>query len=369
MKYPSFVSNEFIDQNALNNAFGTVSGAVAGLGAVTLSPGLYRPDAIVFSSAGLTLTSVLNLPFAVVFGTGDYVNAHGIVTNADTQTYSTSFSGVVPGSGSVIAYLLASNSSIQQGSYQVVGPPPGHPDYNPAFAPFTAYAQNVETLLLQASTTPPDNLTTFELCRFTLATGASGLATPNTAFQNRAGASTTYQGVICNANTSVPTSGAGQVYNAVSGLTFSLPAASGANENWYGFLSSTSGAVNVQVVGTDSIFGTVGNPTSGITIMALPQGSYTALAAVATPTGTNWNVVASSQYGITASGVAYIAAVVSGFVKFTGATQTPFMNFAGISGSPQLSFASGGSVPTVTVSGGVPSSGFNPGITGALYIN
>ena len=365
MKIPNFVANEFIDQIALNNAFGTVSGSIAAGDQVILSPGLYRPDAMAFTVSGLTLNSTLTLPFAVVFGTGDVVNAHGLVTNTDTQSYTTSFSGVVPGSGSVTAYLLASLSSIQQSSFQVVGPPPGHPDYNPAFSPYTAYAQNVDTIALNASTTAPDNVTTFELCRFTIATGASALAAPNTYFQNRTSAVTTYQGTICSGNTSIPISGTAQTFIAASGLTFTLPPVSGSNENWYGFMSATSGAVNVQVQGADSIWGTVGNPAFGITIMAVPQGGFVAVAAL----NSNWQVVGSSQFGVTSSGVTYIANAVSGFVKFSGATQTPFMNFAGISGSPQLSFASGGSVPTVTVSGGVPSSGFNPGITGALYIN
>jgi hypothetical protein len=301
----------------------------------------------------------------VVFGTGDSVQAHGLVTNADTQSYSTTFSGVVPGSGSVTAYLLASLSSIQQNPFQVVGPPPGHPDYNPAFVPFTAYSTNVETIALNASTTAPDNLTTFEICRFTINSGASALGTPNTSFQNRTSAVTTIQGIVASGNYSVPISGSSEVYIATAALTFTMPPLSGSSENWYGFTSQTSGAVNVQVVGSDSIWGTVGNPTSGITIMPVPQNAYIALGAV----NGVWQVIGSSQFGFTASGVTYVTNAISGFVKYSGATAQPFLNFAGISGTPNLNMASGGNVPTVTVSGGVPSSGFNPGITGALYIN
>ena len=365
MKYPGFVQSEFVDQNVMNSAFGLVSGAIAGTTQVIMSPGIYRPDVVGFTVSGLTLNSTLPLPFSVIFGTGDYVQAHGLVTNADTQSYSTSFSGVVPGSGSVTAYLLASQSSIQQGSYQVVGPPPGHPDYNPAFIPFTAYAQNVDTLLLQASTTAPDNVTTFEICRFTINSGASALGTPNTNFQNRTSAVTTLQGILCSGAYTVPISGSSEVYIATAALTFTLPPLSGSSENWYGFTSQTNGAVNVQVQGSDLIWGTVGNPVSGITIMSLPQNAYVALGAV----NGVWQVIGSSQFGVTASGVTYIASQVSGFVKYSGATNQPFLNFAGISGTPNLNMASGGNVPTVTVSGGVPSSGFNPGITGALYIN
>ena len=365
MKIPLFSQNEYVDQNVLNAAFAVVSGAFANNAQITLSPGLYRPDAIAFTTSGLTLNSTLNTPFAVVFGSGDFVHPHGTVTNADTQSYSTSFSGVVPGSGSVTAYLLASQSTIQQSAYQIVGPPPGHPDYNPTFVPITAYAQTVETLVLQASTTAADNQTTFELCRFTLAAGATGLATPNTTFQNRCSAITTYQTFLVSGNLNVPVSGTGQVYLAASGATITLPSVAAATENWYGFGNSVSGTVNVQVQGSDLIYGTVGNPTSGITIMPVPQGAYVALAAL----NGNWWVAASSQFGFTASGVTYVTNAISGFVKYAGATAQPILTFAGVSGTPNLSMASGGNVPTVTVASGTPSSGFNPGITGALYIN
>lgn len=365
MKYPNWVQNEFVDQNALNNAFGLASGAIAGTTQVIMSPGIYRPDVVGFTVSGLTLNSTLPLPFSVIFGTGDYVQAHGLVTNTDTQSYSTSFSGVVPGSGSVTAYLIASLAAIQQSPYQVVGPPPGHPDYNPTFVPFTAYAQNVDTLLLQASTTAPDNSATFEICRFTINSGASALGTPNTTFQNRASAVTTLQGIVASGNYTVPISGSSEVYIATAALTFTLPPLSGSSENWYGFTNQVSGAVNVQVQGTDSIWGTIGNPTSGITIMPVPQNAYIQIGAV----NGIWQVTASSLFGFTASGVTYVTNAVSGFVKFAGATAQPILTFAGVSGTANLNMASGGNVPTVTVSGGVPSSGFNPGITGALYIN
>lgn len=365
MKIPTFVANEFVDQTMLNTAFNTVSGAIAGLGNIVLAPGLYRPDAIAFTVSGLVLNSTLNNPFGIITGTGDYVTAHGIVTNTDTQAYTTSFAAVVPGSGSVTAFLIGSSTTIQQNPYQVVGPPPGHPDYNPAFIPYTAYATNVETIALQASTTPADNSATFELARFTIAAGAVTLASPNTSFWNRTGAVTTYQSVVVGANTNVPVSGTSLVFTAVSGLTFSLPAVSGANENWYGFQSSTSGTVNVQVVGSDVIYGSVSNPASGITIMNVPQGAFVAVAAM----NQAWQVVNSSQFGVTASGAAYIANAVSGFVKFSNATgTTPTLNFQGAA-SPLLVMAASGNVPVVIVASGVPSSGFNPGITGALYIN
>lgn len=365
MKIPLFSQNEYVDQGVLNSAFGVVSGAIAGLGNIALSPGLYRPDAATLTVSGLNLTSVLTYPFAVVFASGDFVHPHGIVTNADTVTYVTPFSGVVPVSGSTTAYLIASYATIQQQPYQIVGPPPGHPDYNPAFIPVTAYAQTVETLSLAASTTPADNVATFELARFTLAAGASALGTPNLTFQNRTSSINTYQTVPVSGNLAIPVSGTGQVYNATAPLTYTLPSCAASTENWYGFLSTTSGTVNIQVQGLDLIYGTVTNPTSGITITTVPQGSYTALGAI----NGNWYVVASSQFGVTQATTAAIAAAVSGFIKYVNASGTqPTVNFQGGS-NVLLTMPPSGYIPNVTVSGGVPSSGFNPGVIGALYIN
>jgi hypothetical protein len=81
--------------------------------------------------------------------------------------------------------MVASASTVQQGAYQVVGPPVGHPDYNANFNPYTAYNETQDTLLFTATTTVPDNVTYMEVCRVTLTAGQTQITAANvsTAYQ------------------------------------------------------------------------------------------------------------------------------------------------------------------------------------------
>ena len=342
MQNPLFTTNEYISADVMNTAMSGIASGFVNVFKSLAKPGLVYPSSITFATTGLTSIIRLPQPFGIVFGNGVFAHAHGTQTGTDTQNYSVSFSGVVPVSGSTTAYLLASQTTIQQNQYQVVGPPPGHPDYNPDFVAFTAYSATVDSIALTPSYTGPDNTTTFEVARYTMTAGASSVPAPNTNYQFRATAITAFETVACSGNFTVPVTGFGSVYNAVSGLTWTLPPASGANNLWYGFLNSVSSGVSIQVQGSDLMYGTVANPASGYTVTALPQGCYTELAAVSG----NWQVVASSLFGLTVSGKTYID---SNFVKFTGGGSATLQTQGNVC-TPVI--PPSGNIPSVTVSSG-----------------
>ena len=140
-------------------------------------------------SLSYTGTNVVNvsapLPFRVLFGSGVLASANGTVNGQQSSNASVDFSSVIPTSGTVTAYMVASASTVQQGAYQVVGPPVGHPDYNANFNPYTAYNETQDTLLFTATTTVPDNVTYMEVCRVTLTAGQTQITAANvsTAYQ------------------------------------------------------------------------------------------------------------------------------------------------------------------------------------------
>ena len=220
----------------MNAAATAVSGDFATLAPALSSPGLVSAYAASYAAAGLSVSATLPAPFGIFFSNGVFSQAHGTTTNADTQVYAVSFSGVVPASGSITAYLLASYATIQQQPKQIIGPQPGHPDYNPQFTPLTAYQVNVDSLSLTASSGAANNTTTFELFRVTLAAGATGVGAINTTYQIAAapfvdGASVYVSGGTYN----VAASQGNTNFFAYGTTTFQLPLVSGLSGTKYNF--------------------------------------------------------------------------------------------------------------------------------------
>lgn len=282
MKTPNFNEAEYIDPPTLNDATALVAGDLALAGGM-FKPGLVFPEAATFPATGLTVQSNLPSPFAVLFGTGLTSQAHGTLTGVDTSTYSTSFSSLLPGTGTVTAYLVAEYTLIQQDPKTIIGPPVGHPDYNPNFQPYVAYTTNVDSLAIVATTTPPDNQTAFELLRCTLSVGASGLGAPTTGFQQRTSAQNTIQSITASGATSIPINAAGSVIQATaSGSVFTLPSIASANDLVFTFQNPTSGVITVQNAGSDGAI-IQGSPyvVSGIvSSVAMPQGAIGSFLAI-----------------------------------------------------------------------------------------
>lgn len=323
---PNFNQDQYIDADSLNTAAGSVSGSIASGLIASCFPGLVSDNSASFSSSGLSVSAYLPAPFGVIFGTGVLSNAHGTISNADTQTYVVSFSGMAPVSGSPItAYLVASYQQIQQTAIAITGPPPGHPDYNPNFVPYTGYQTNVDSLAVSATLTPADNSTTFELFRTTLASGASGLGILNTTYQQRRAPHAIFQ-LKTPAVTGVLTPEAVN-YLSVSG-TYTLPPASGANTQLLSISSSVSGACTITTSGTDLIYGLYPTPASGIPNFSLTDGNAITLGA----TNGVWQILqgtAGALGGASPYGGNPVGVISGGYLTVTSATVLTFARTIG----------------------------------------
>jgi hypothetical protein len=87
------------------------------------------------------------------------------------------FTSLVPGGGSVVAYVVASGVALGQGQTEITGPPPFHPDYDPTFVPYSTFTSYQNSIAIAATLTAPDNVTTMELCRTTLTSGQTSIST------------------------------------------------------------------------------------------------------------------------------------------------------------------------------------------------
>lgn len=295
MRYSNWTAEQFLDSNSLNTLTSNVSGDFNTIGRSLARPGLLFPEVASFSASGLVINSTLPFPFGVCFGSGTIAHAHGTVTGLDTTAYSTSFAAVVPASGAAVtAYLLAALGQITVSPFTNTGPPVGHPDYNPNFVPATAYATLLDTLILSASTTPPDNLTTFELGRTTLTSGATGVVL-STVFQQRLSAPNTIQPVQISVSSSLsPAAHGGRMVQALAPSTLTLSAASGSNGITYAISSATTGTVTVQAQGGDTIYGYATTASSGVTSLGLPIGGEVMLGCF----DSRWQITGGNYAGL-----------------------------------------------------------------------
>lgn len=171
MDTPVFVDGQFVNATLLSYAVAAATSNFKTVGSELHSTGLLNPSSLTFTPSNLTVQIDAPSPFAVLFGSGLVVGAHGTVAGADTSTYSLNLSSLVPGSGSQTVYILAEYATVSEDLTTVVGPPPGHPDYDPAFTPFEFYTVDRDTLSIVGSTSPADNSTSFELARISLSAG------------------------------------------------------------------------------------------------------------------------------------------------------------------------------------------------------
>ena len=254
-----FTDPQFVDANGvggLNAAFGAVSGSIALLAAAGfVKPGLYQPELMTVAFSGLTATVGLPAPFAVINASGVVAQAHGTATGSDTQSYAVSFSGLVPGSGSIVAYCVAQAAMVQQNPVPIPGPPPGHPSYNPNYQPTIGYAQAVDTLALSTTTTPPDGMSAFELFRTTLTAGEGSITSWSTEYQQR---TTPYWAaaptVVAGGNLTFAQS-QGMLVPASGGITSTLPLAASGTGLRYSFLNTSTGTWTIAAQGSDLIYG------------------------------------------------------------------------------------------------------------------
>jgi hypothetical protein len=290
MLVPLFTADQYIDADSLNAAAADASGAIGIAMAGTLYPGLIYADSASFVVSGLSVTSTLTLPFGVLFSTGILSQAHGTVNGADTQSYVTNLSGLVPGgSGSITAFLVAAYQQIQQNSLAITGPPPGHPDFNPNFVPYTAYGTLADSLALSATSGTPDNAATFELCRFTLTSASINLPAPNLTFQVRNAGIRNIQTVTPAVSATLSSSRHQQIPVAEIYL---LPAVSGVNGVTRTISARGSGFTSVLSASGDAIYGCYPTPSFAAGGLFLLQGQACQLLAA----NGVWQVIAGSPW-------------------------------------------------------------------------
>ena len=295
MKTAFFTDPQILDASApggLNPAFALVSGSFASLGSGTWAgPGLSAPEVMTVSFSGMAATVGLPAPWGVVSSGGVIVRAHGTQTGQDTQTYSVNFAPLVPVSGSLTAYLAATVSTIQQGPFPVPGPPPGHPAYDPKYVPSVAYAATTYTVALSAVSGGIDNVNTFELLRTTLSAGQSAVTGWSTAGQARAADRDAWPATaLASGGLLSPEQAQYMLLPAASGLTHTLPPASGAGGLMFGGTNPTTGPWTLAATGSDLIAGL--GASGGASSLAVPPSGAALLWANAA--SGIWQLLASS---------------------------------------------------------------------------
>src|ERR1700691_5883499 len=132
MEYPAFSDGMLVDAALLNaaQAANNVSSQSEALGFFT--PGLINPSALAYTfNSTLNVTITAGASFQVFNSSGVIGMANGTTSDSSSNAYVLNFASAVPGTGSITAYVLASLIQIGQSPVPVIGPPIGHPDYNP----------------------------------------------------------------------------------------------------------------------------------------------------------------------------------------------------------------------------------------------
>jgi len=284
MKLANFSSDEFVDQTVLNSAEALTRDSLLDITGGLHTAGLIGASNLSFSYSGLNITVDASLPFRALFSDGTLASANGTTDGESSSSATVDFSSLVPSTGSITAYLVAVSGSVAQEAFSVVGPPVGHPDFSPSYQPYTAYAENQDTLLFQATTTAPDNLNTLFIASTVLSAGQTVITTSSTVGQVRAGAILSRNGEVLAADL-----GSGAAASNVGTLGGSL----------VGTLP------NPTLAATGATSGTYTNP---VTITVDEDGRISDIANVS-----NWNVPGNVTAGgtIVASGTATAAAATS----------------------------------------------------------
>lgn len=287
MLTPNFGSSEYLDATTFNFLSAAVTTSLQQIAATSMTPGLVMPEGLRFQTTGLQIAVTCPITFGIVFSNGTLAQAVGSVPGSTNGNYTVNFAPLVPTIGSTTAYLLCQVSQVGQTPVTVTGPPPGHPDWNPQFSPYTLYTVTQDSLAMTASLAPPDNLTTFSLGTLTLSVGMTVLPTLDQRLLYRAGSISARPVEQRSGNWNFGTDSQGVIQNITGASIFTLPPAFELNGMEFEFTGATQSAVTIQSQGADVIWG---SGTTSVTSLTLPQGSSAKFVAQ----NASWYIMSSS---------------------------------------------------------------------------
>ncbi len=184
MRLPNFSSSQFLNASALDNSTGLIKTSLEDANTAFFIPGLVYSSYLAYTfNNSLTVSLNAPSPFAVLDANGILSEALGTTNGTINSVYSLDFTSFVPSSGSVTVYITATTSLLSLLPFQVIGPPVGHPDYNPNFVPYLAYSESADSLAITLSTSAPNNQTIFELGRVTLTSGQTAVTSVDMSYQ------------------------------------------------------------------------------------------------------------------------------------------------------------------------------------------
>ena len=181
MQQPNYTDNQFVNGALLNQGQSYIAASLKDLGASLFTAGLFYPNDLTYTLNSLSVSVSAGTSFRLLDGEGNLCGFYGTTNGQTSSSVTVDFSSLVPSSGSVTAYLVATRYALSQNSTAVIGPPIGHPDYNPSNAPFLWYTETEDSLSVYATTTAPDNSSVFELLRTTLTAGQTSITSYSTA--------------------------------------------------------------------------------------------------------------------------------------------------------------------------------------------
>ncbi len=181
MQQPNYTDNQFVNGALLNQGQSYIAASLKDLGASLFTAGLFYPNDLTYTLNSLSVSVSAGTSFRLLDGEGNLCGFYGTTNGQTSSSVTVDFSSLVPSSGSVTAYLVATRYALSQNSTAVIGPPIGHPDYNPSNAPFLWYTETEDSLYVYATTTAPDNISVFELFRTTFTAGQTSITSYSTA--------------------------------------------------------------------------------------------------------------------------------------------------------------------------------------------
>jgi hypothetical protein len=234
---PIYNDAEFVGTTQFNAAAGAVYNGQLDDLIATHIPGVINPAAVTVTATGLIFTFTCTTSFGGLFSNGFIGRPWGTTAGSTTQVYTVNMASFVPGTGTQVVYIALTGQVLDEAPFTVAGPPPGHPDYDPSFASYAAYAETYNTLVFTATTTAPNNLTTLEFGRITLSAGQASVLPSQlvTSYQVPAGSILNDTGVTPGTYSLIngTVDADGRLYSAASATSISIP----------GNITSTAGTV------------------------------------------------------------------------------------------------------------------------------